>query len=69
MSEFNSKAVPAVHKPHTLPLISHVLCGDIWLTVRISVLEFVHRVYLFLYNPVLRASVLDRLYTDAVRPQ
>jgi hypothetical protein len=35
------------HKPHTLPLISLALCGSIWLKIWISVLEFVHRVYLF----------------------
>ena len=32
----------------TLPLISLAQCGDIWLKVWTSVLEFVHRVYLFL---------------------
>jgi len=44
----DSKPVSGVHKPHALPLISLALCGDIWLTVCICVLEFVHRVYLFL---------------------
>ena len=46
-TSLDSKPVSAVQKPHTLPLISLALCGDICLTVWISVLEFVHSVYLF----------------------
>jgi hypothetical protein len=44
----DSKSVSGVHKPHTLPLLSLALCGDIWLTIWISVLEFVHTANLFL---------------------
>ena len=38
----DSKPVSGIHKPHTLPLISLALCGDMWLKFWISVLEFVH---------------------------
>jgi hypothetical protein len=63
----DSKSVSGVHKPHTLPLISLALCGDIWLTVWISVLEFVNRPYLFLTNCT-SGFCFREVFTDAVRP-
>jgi hypothetical protein len=64
----DSKSVSGVHKPHTLPLIALALCGDIWLTVWISVLEFAYRVYLFLTNCT-SGVYFRQVLTDAVRPQ
>ena len=64
----DSNSVSAVHKLHALPLISLALCGDIWLTVWIFVLEFVHRVYLFLTNCTSGVR-FRQVFTDAVRPQ
>jgi len=61
----DSKSVSCVHKPHTLPLISIALCGDMWLTVWISVLEFVHRVYLFLTNLYFRRLLQTRIYRSS----
>ena len=67
-TSLDSKPVSAVQKPHTLPLISLVLCGYIWLTVCVSVLEIVHRVYLFLTNLCFRL-LLQTVITNAVWPQ
>jgi len=61
-ASLDSKPVSAVHKPHKLPLISLALCGNIWLTVWVSVLEIVHRVYLFYDEHVLQASASDSIY-------
>ena len=58
----DSKLVSAVHKPHTLPLTSLALCGDMWLTVWISDLEFVNRANLFLTNLYFRRLLQTGIY-------
>jgi hypothetical protein len=53
-------SVSGEHKPHTLPLISLSPCGDIWLTVWISVLEFCSYSVRISEETVLQASASDR---------
>jgi len=56
------KPVSGVHKPHALPLISLALCGYILRAVWICVLEFVHRVYLFLTTLYFRCPLQRGIY-------